>query len=614
MSEEKIINNSQENLKEKIEPKINLTNFNNYWNLQDNNISQLNIDKDQLFQSFILFQNFLSMNPNLLKDNKNIEKFKIEEKDIKTIESVTKANKLNESKILNDSKNNNEEEMKIQEENKSTQAENKLIDDINEKEIINEKENKYENKNANINVYDEIPIKPAGYNFVELLEKTLANEENNKNENEKKNNNRKTKIKHFNKKIKNINNITKDTSSSMYNNMSEPNISKENKYFKMKETFENKSFDKNEEVISSINDEILNENNNIKTFKKCILLNENKIKEEYCNIIKEDELKDISPKTNNEFSQNIKLKINELTNKKETMKTNIKKNNINDFNKNILTLKTSYNMDNLKNSNSFKNNKSNNKDNNIDKSINKKVDNKNNDIKNHIDEKIDKNIDDDNTNKNDINKNIEEKEILIDNNNDNINKEKIIQQKIKELNSEIIKFKEEKNKIFKLKSEYEKIQNKLMNDVKQFNLKKNEFEKYKKEELNKIKMEKKKIMSENKNINNIKFQNQSYAMMIKKDKETIENLKKQVLDYQFLLKQKESESKNKKNIKKLNIGNNKKIDDLNLDYLSQNNPYKKEKINEKKERRNHSSGSGKFAKNKKKIRKKFFAKNRWRCW
>jgi hypothetical protein len=111
-------------------------------------------------------------------------------------------------------------------------------------------------------------------------------------------------------------------------------------------------------------------------------------------------------------------------------------------------------------------------------------------------------------------------------------------------------------------------------------------------------------MLENKNINNIKFQNQSYAMMIKKDKETIENLKKQVLDYQFLLKQKESESKNKKNIKKLNIGNNKKIDDLNLDYLSQNNPYKKEKINEKKKggiTRQEVENLQKIKKNTKKI-------------
>ena len=115
-----------------------------------------------------------------------------------------------------------------------------------------------------------------------------------------------------------------------------------------------------------------------------------------------------------------------------------------------------------------------------------------------------------------------------------------------------------------MKLEYEKIQNKLTNDVKQFNLKKAEFEKYRKEELNKIKLEKKKIMAENKNINNIKFQNQSYAMMIKKDKETIENLKKQILDYQFLIKQKDSENKTKKNIKKSYILNNKKIENLNL--------------------------------------------------
>ena len=55
----------------------------------------------------------------------------------------------------------------------------------------------------------------------------------------------------------------------------------------------------------------------------------------------------------------------------------------------------------------------------------------------------------------------------------------------------------------------------------------------------KKKKEKKKLMAENKAINNVKFQNQSYAMMIKKDKETIEHLKKQIEDYQQLLKQKE---------------------------------------------------------------------------
>ena len=55
------------------------------------------------------------------------------------------------------------------------------------------------------------------------------------------------------------------------------------------------------------------------------------------------------------------------------------------------------------------------------------------------------------------------------------NKEHIIQQKIKELNEEIINFKEERNKINKLKEEYEKLQNKLIEDIQQFNEKKEEF-------------------------------------------------------------------------------------------------------------------------------------------
>ena len=65
MSEEiNILNNNQEKTKDQNNPKINLANFSNLLNLQDNNISLLNMDKDQLFQSFILFQNFLSMNQN----------------------------------------------------------------------------------------------------------------------------------------------------------------------------------------------------------------------------------------------------------------------------------------------------------------------------------------------------------------------------------------------------------------------------------------------------------------------------------------------------------------------------------------------------------------------
>ena len=294
MSEEKNnINNSQEKDKDKNEEKINLSNINNFLNLQGNNLSPLNLDKDQLFQSFLLFQNFLSMNPNLIKDKKNLENLKIEEKEIKTNENFLKNNKLNESKLLNDSKNNTEEENKIENENKSIQNENKPNQNTNANTNDNKNDN---NKNVNINIYDEIPIKPSGYNFMELLEKTLANEENNKNENLNNFNNKNPKVRHFNKKNnkKNMNNVTNDTSSSMYNNISEPNISKENKYFKIKETFENEntSFEKKDEEISSINNEDINN----KDYKKTFLINDDKIKEEIDNLINEVDLKDISPK------------------------------------------------------------------------------------------------------------------------------------------------------------------------------------------------------------------------------------------------------------------------------------------------------------------------------
>lgn len=66
---------------------------------------------------------------------------------------------------------------------------------------------------------------------------------------------------------KNMNNITNDTTSSNYNNMSEPNIPKENKYFKI-----NKSYDKKEEEILSMSNEELNK----KDYKKNLLIDKEK--------------------------------------------------------------------------------------------------------------------------------------------------------------------------------------------------------------------------------------------------------------------------------------------------------------------------------------------------
>jgi hypothetical protein len=87
--------------------------------------------------------------------------------------------------------------------------------------------------------------------------------------------------------------------------------------------------------------------------------------------------------------------------------------------------------------------------------------------------------------------------------NDKNNKEQIIENKIKELNYETIKFREEKDKVIKIKKEYEKLHEKLIKDIEEFNLKKINFEKYKEEEYNKIKEEKEKLLIERKKLNNI---------------------------------------------------------------------------------------------------------------
>ena len=63
-------------------------------------------------------------------------------------------------------------------------------------------------------------------------------------------------------------------------------------------------------------------------------------------------------------------------------------------------------------------------------------------------------------------------EIKVNKNKSLNSKEQIINEKIKELNEEIKKFKEETNKVTLLKEEYEKLQEKLDKDIKEFNLKK----------------------------------------------------------------------------------------------------------------------------------------------
>ena len=109
--EQNNINNSKEKAKEGDDTKININNLNNFLNSKETNMPTLNIDKEQLFQSFLLFQNFLSMNKNIMNDNKT----KILEQDNKiqnenisnNINTNTKISNLNDSKINKENENNN---------------------------------------------------------------------------------------------------------------------------------------------------------------------------------------------------------------------------------------------------------------------------------------------------------------------------------------------------------------------------------------------------------------------------------------------------------------------------------------------------------------------------
>ena len=128
-----------------------------------------------------------------------------------------------------------------------------------------------------------------------------------------------------------------------------------------------------------------------------------------------------------------------------------------------------------------------------------------------------------------------------------LTKEKIIFQKINELNSETLKFKEERNKITALKFEYEKLQKQLLNDIEDLNIKKEEFEKYKITEIEKIKRKKNMISNENnsnKNANiNFNIKNQNLLLESKRDKEIIKILRGQISSLENILRLKEDEIK-----------------------------------------------------------------------
>ena len=140
-------------------------------------------------------------------------------------------------------------------------------------------------------------------------------------------------------------------------------------------------------------------------------------------------------------------------------------------------------------------------------------------------------------------------------------KKELVQKRINELNYEINKYKEERNNLNKTKMLYEKLKSKLSSDIEIFNKQKEEFKKYIINELEKIKIKQQKYKSNNKIIKNLKTENEILTRKNQESKEVIESLKNQISQLQ-------------KKIKNINVNNNffnKKTSNYNFQYIDEKN-------------------------------------------
>ena len=435
---------------------------------QDN--QNIIMNKDQLYHIFILFQRLLNM-----KNNNNIIE-KNEESTNNTINNNISRNiNINTNKEFQEFKTNNIIQ-KLNEGKLNTNINNKCLkknkSDSNILEKKEEKENiieikkkketqksVIENRKSRKNPYDDIPIKLNTINFIELVEKKLADEEKNK-----KNKTNNTNKNYIRKIISKVKNDKKKINKEMDTNY----IIKEEKTNTYRES------------INKIPERIILKRNNNK------LLNYSFDKDE-TKIIPENRI-------TIENSTSIIDNMNTIFIKGESKKK-------------IEFEISKYNF--------------------AIKADNKSID----DIIQKYNEK-----------------------------------EQILNKKIKEMNKEIIKLKEEQNKINKIKLEYEKYNTKLNNDIYQFSQKKEEFEKFRKSELIKIKTNKKNILIESKNIKEIKNKNQELINKSKKDKEIIDSLKNKINKLQ--LKQKENNNVNIINERKYKSPNSRTSSNLSESKLN----------------------------------------------
>lgn len=489
--------------------------------LSNNSKNQaLPMDKEKLFETFLLFQNFINMNQNSNTHPSNMQSpindnstYEGKENIVHNLNShfQEKINQVelheenqDNHKEHNDSNNNNlcnsterfKTESNVNENNNNNNNINNNIDSPNRQNNEIESHEKKEGEKTETtqvkitNNYDDIQIKPANVNFMELVEKSLANDANNYTNNPTNSTTKKKIIKpsYHQKRILNISKPSKnDKKYSYYTDLLDENGRlNEKKITKtsQKTTDHNLLSPQSSCGRSDIKYKILDNANNKPIYKKT------KTSTSQFNQ---------SDQEDKEYKEEKEEK-NEKDEKEEKVETEAQKEEEGEDHQHI---------------------------NNIISDIN---------VNNNID--------------------IEPKEsqlcapIQINNITSNSRdtstlsiKEQKIDQQIKQLNIEIVKFKEERQKVFRLKNEYEKLHYKLQEDLNSFNLRKKEFETYRENEIKKLQKEKKNMMQEIKSFNNLKVQNQNLTMNAKRDKEQIENLKNQILKIQNENKQKEINNK-----------------------------------------------------------------------
>ena len=162
-------------------------------------------------------------------------------------------------------------------------------------------------------------------------------------------------------------------------------------------------------------------------------------------------------------------------------------------------------------------------------------------------------------------------------------KEQLIMIKIKELNRETQKFKEERKNVMSLKEEYEQLQTKLLKDIEDFNERKKNFELYILNENEKLQKDRKDFINESKFLVNLKQQVNSLTVNNKIYQKKIRNLTDKIIELEGYIK-KNKIQKSHKNKTKTEITSS-----SNKNYIQNLNTTKKKDLNELKKNSNKNN-------------------------